>query len=109
MATSSQHLRVNPANSAPQSARGTQTQTQTQGQAAQQLPNSQLTLQPVLRLRGAHDSRQRVRWSESVVDNEGLGRKSSKGGRNSTQAPTLTQAVTDFDVQFAVSTTGLGL
>ncbi|TQN73770.1 Type 1 phosphatases regulator YPI1 [Colletotrichum shisoi] len=33
----------------------------------------------VLRLRGAHaPSRQSVRWAEDVVDNEGLGRKSSK-------------------------------
>ncbi len=41
-----------------------------------------------LRLRGAHDPaegrrRQRrgpaIRWAEDVVDNEGLGRKSSKG------------------------------
>ena len=35
----------------------------------------------VLRLRGAHEpqARARVQWAEDVVDNEGLGRKSSKG------------------------------
>lgn len=34
----------------------------------------------VLRLRGAHTSDGRsVQWAEDVVDNEGLGRKSSKG------------------------------
>ncbi|KAJ9614625.1 Type 1 phosphatases regulator ypi1 [Cladophialophora chaetospira] len=39
----------------------------------------------VLRLRGAHDasgsnttSRRRIQWAEDVIDNEGLGRKSSK-------------------------------
>jgi len=39
----------------------------------------------VLRLRGAHDTtstepstRRRIQWAEDVVDNEGLGRKSSK-------------------------------
>jgi len=38
----------------------------------------------VLRLRGAHDAgggtslRRRITWAEDVVDNEGLGRKSSK-------------------------------
>lgn len=34
----------------------------------------------VLRLRGGHTSSGRsVQWAEDVVDNEGLGRKSSKG------------------------------
>jgi hypothetical protein len=35
----------------------------------------------VLRLRGAHEpqARARVQWAEDVVDNEDLGRKSSKG------------------------------
>lgn len=35
----------------------------------------------VLRLRGAPEprARARVQWAEDVVDNEGLGRKSSKG------------------------------
>ena len=35
----------------------------------------------VLRLRGAPEPRAgaRVQWAEDVVDNEGLGRKSSKG------------------------------
>ena len=34
----------------------------------------------MLRLRGAHDpsARRRIQWAEDVVDNEGLGRKSSK-------------------------------
>ncbi|KZL79880.1 protein phosphatase inhibitor [Colletotrichum incanum] len=47
-----------------------QTQTETQ---------SRTGTQAILRLRGAHaPSRQSVRWAEDVVDNEGLGRKSSK-------------------------------
>jgi hypothetical protein len=38
--------------------------------------------QPVLRLRGAETgkrTKKRIQWAEDVVDNEGLGRKSSKG------------------------------
>lgn len=36
---------------------------------------------PILRLRGEHTARPgpRVQWDESVVDNEGMGKKSSKG------------------------------
>jgi hypothetical protein len=47
----------------------TQTNTDTSGTTA------------VLRLRGAHEpgTRRAVQWAEDVVDNEGLGRKSSKG------------------------------
>lgn len=38
------------------------------------------TQQPVLRLRGAPDrNERRIQWAEDVVDNEGLGRKKSKG------------------------------
>jgi len=58
-----------------------QTQTQTQTQTATQAP--------VLRLRGATREEEaeasgsgagrRIQWAEDVVDNEGLGRKSSKG------------------------------
>ncbi|TDZ31176.1 Type 1 phosphatases regulator YPI1 [Colletotrichum spinosum] len=50
-----------------------QTQTET--------PSTQTRTSPqaILRLRGAHaPARQSVRWAEDVVDNEGLGRKSSK-------------------------------
>ncbi|KAK1997631.1 hypothetical protein LX36DRAFT_657360 [Colletotrichum falcatum] len=47
-----------------------QTQTETQSRTGPQA---------ILRLRGAHaPSRPSVRWAEDVVDNEGLGRKSSK-------------------------------
>lgn len=55
------------------------TQTQTQIQQSRQ---------PVLHLRGAvrtagerlsSDGERRIQWAEGVVDNEGLGRKSSKG------------------------------
>ena len=49
---------------------GTASQTQTQAQAQS----------PILRLRGAQRNRgPRVQWAESVVDNEGMGKKSSKG------------------------------
>lgn len=36
---------------------------------------------PILTLTGAHDRSRgpRVRWDENVVDNEGMGKKSSKG------------------------------
>lgn len=46
--------------------------TQTEPQAEPQAP--------ILRLRGSQRSRgPRVQWAESVVDNEGMGKKSSKG------------------------------
>lgn len=52
---------------------GSQTQTQTNADTSEATG--------VLRLRGAHEPgpRRVVQWAESVVDNEGLGRKSSKG------------------------------
>ncbi|KAF9877770.1 hypothetical protein CkaCkLH20_04905 [Colletotrichum karsti] len=50
-------------------------QTQTETTNSQ----SRTGTQAILRLRGAHaPSRPSVRWAEDVVDNEGLGRKSSK-------------------------------
>lgn len=53
---------------------GTASQTQTQAQ----------TQSPILRLRGAQRNRgPRVQWAESVVDNEGMGKKSSKGEEQS--------------------------
>ncbi|KAI5466888.1 hypothetical protein BGZ63DRAFT_369820, partial [Mariannaea sp. PMI_226] len=55
---------------------------QTQTVSATQPPQAESsTRNPrVLRLRGAHQSNSRsVQWAEDVVDNEGLGRKSSKG------------------------------
>lgn len=61
-------LRIGPASS------GSQTQTQ----------SSPSLRRPVLRLRGelkAKDDR-KIQWAEDVVDNEGLGRKSSKGMHN---------------------------
>jgi protein phosphatase 1 regulatory subunit 11 len=33
----------------------------------------------VLRLRGEAASSRRIRWAEDVIDNEGMGKKSSKG------------------------------
>ncbi|KAK6083589.1 protein phosphatase inhibitor [Seiridium cupressi] len=55
---------------------GSQTQTTTGTQSAEIPP---APTQPILRLRGAHTSSgPRVQWAETVVDNEGLGRKSSK-------------------------------
>ncbi|KAG5988557.1 hypothetical protein E4U52_006424, partial [Claviceps spartinae] len=61
-----------------------QTRTQTQTQTHAQIPQSgnsshAASPQRILRLRGEHPPRGRsVQWSEEVVDNEGLGRKSSK-------------------------------
>ena len=58
-------------------------------------PQTQVQTQPVLRLRGAtreqerevlessesegSRARRRIQWAEDVIDNEGLGRKKSKG------------------------------
>lgn len=55
---------------------GSSSQTQTQA------PPQVLVRAPVLRLRGAETSKRtkkRIQWAEDVIDNEGLGRKSSKG------------------------------
>ncbi|KAM0427304.1 hypothetical protein ACHAPT_007739 [Fusarium lateritium] len=50
----------------------TQTETPKEPETSEQAPR-------ILRLRGAHSSNGRsVQWAEDVVDNEGLGRKSSK-------------------------------
>jgi protein phosphatase 1 regulatory subunit 11 len=50
-------------------------QTETQTEAPAHAPT-----QAILRLRGAHNpSGRSVQWRSDVVDNEGLGRKSSKG------------------------------
>lgn len=58
---------------------GTVSQTQTEAQ----------TQSPILRLRGAQRNRgPRVQWAESVVDNEGMGKKSSKGGNATPPPPT---------------------
>lgn len=67
-------------------ATASQSQTQTQTQA----PPLVQVRQPVLRLRGAETgvrSQKRIQWAEDVIDNEGLGRKSSKG--NDTQSSCL--------------------
>jgi protein phosphatase 1 regulatory subunit 11 len=59
-------------------------QTQMQSQA----PETQTTTQAVLHLRGAErgseniqggETRRRIQWAEDVVDNEGMGKKKSKG------------------------------
>jgi hypothetical protein len=79
----------------------TTTQTTTQTSPAQQ-PTTQAPR--TLRLRGRHTSTGRsVQWAEDVVDNEGLGRKSSKG-----TPPSLLPATPSFTdrVQSAASTTG---
>ena len=54
----------------------------TSSQTQLALPGTQTQTQPaaILRLRGGHNPTGRsVQWSEDVVDNEGLGRKTSKG------------------------------
>jgi protein phosphatase 1 regulatory subunit 11 len=46
----------------------------------QQQPTVRLSApQGVLRLRAEPSERRRIQWAEDVVDNEGMGRKSSKG------------------------------
>jgi len=37
---------------------------------------------PVLRLRAEPEERRHIQWAEDVVDNEGMGKKSSKGTLN---------------------------
>ncbi|KAG6022882.1 hypothetical protein E4U19_004691, partial [Claviceps sp. Clav32 group G5] len=62
-----------------QTATQSQTQTQTQTQTPQSSSSHAASPPRTLRLRGEHPPRGRsVQWSEDVVDNEGLGRKSSK-------------------------------
>jgi protein phosphatase 1 regulatory subunit 11 len=54
----------------------------TASQTQTQAPPLVQVRQPVLRLRGAETgvrSKKRIQWAEDVIDNEGLGRKSSKG------------------------------
>jgi protein phosphatase 1 regulatory subunit 11 len=54
----------------------------TASQTQTQAPTLVQVRQPVLRLRGAETgvrSKKRIQWAEDVIDNEGLGRKSSKG------------------------------
>ncbi|VTT75579.1 unnamed protein product [Fusarium fujikuroi] len=52
---------------------------QTQTETPAQTPETREQAPQILRLRGAHASNGRsVQWAEDVVDNEGLGRKSSK-------------------------------
>ncbi len=65
---------------------GSHTQVQTRVEAPSGSATQTRTTAPalsapaILRLRGAHPpSAHRVQWAEDVVDNEGLGRKSSKG------------------------------
>ncbi|OAA43806.1 Type 1 phosphatases regulator ypi1 [Metarhizium rileyi] len=63
-----QRQRASPAPTTSQTQTQTQTQTGTRTEA-----------QRILRLRGGHSAKGRsVKWAEDVVDNEGLGRKSSK-------------------------------
>lgn len=67
--------------------------------------------QPVLRLRGAmrspgERSDRRIQWAEDVIDNEGLGRKSSKGMSLSLPPTTTSRARTISNmVQYAAFTT----
>ncbi|WPH01888.1 Hypothetical protein R9X50_00474200 [Acrodontium crateriforme] len=64
-----------------QNASGTTTPTSTQGsQTILQTDNGESSSTPsaTLRLRAEPDEAPRVRWAEEVVDNEGMGRKSSK-------------------------------
>ena len=65
----------------------------TASQTQTQTPPLVQVRQPVLRLRGAETgvrSKKRIQWAEDVIDNEGLGRKSSKG--NDTQSSCLSDS-----------------
>ncbi|KAF4450971.1 hypothetical protein F53441_5962 [Fusarium austroafricanum] len=66
-----------------QQQRSTPAPSQTQTETQAQTPETREQAPQILRLRGAHTSNGRsVQWAEDVVDNEGLGRKSSKGERH---------------------------
>ena len=85
-------------------------QTQTVPAASGSQTTTQAEAQPapaVLRLRGAHTASDRsVRWAEDVVNNEGLGRKSSKGSELGSLPPSRrTSADTFPNPQYAASTT----
>lgn len=55
------------------------TGTQTRVETVDPLPHPRIVLPTVtLRLRGVPAERRRIRWAADVIDNEGLGRKSSK-------------------------------
>jgi protein phosphatase 1 regulatory subunit 11 len=64
----------------PPQASSSQTQTQPQTEEKKEDPSKSPPL--VLKLRGAHQAQSSISWDESVIDNEGLGRKSSKGWHN---------------------------
>ena len=66
-----------PAATATPAATGTQTQTT----APPSPPPAERAPDGTLRLRGGPIEDRRVRWNEDVIDNEDLGRKSSKGAR----------------------------
>ena len=73
------------AQSQPSGGGGTQTQPQPSAQSTrtQTQTQTQSRTQAILRLRGAHaPGRPSVRWRDDVVDNEGLGRKRSKGKKS---------------------------
>ena len=68
----------------PTTQRGATVTTASTTQTTTIRPHSTRLQQPVLRLRGAmrspgERSDRRIQWADDVIDNEGLGRKSSKG------------------------------
>jgi len=66
------HLRQAAANTAaPNATNGSQTVLQTD-------PNSPNSPNATLRLRAEPEERRRIQWAEDVIDNEGMGKKSSK-------------------------------
>lgn len=72
-----------PSQSAARSVRTEPSNTGSQTQTTQEADIAETQTEPILRLRGEHAPRgrggPRVQWAESVVDNEGMGKKSSKG------------------------------
>lgn len=63
-----------------EAANGTTSQTETSQESSSSRPEPIDQPQRILHLRGRQNNEGRsVQWAEDVVDNEGLGRKSSKG------------------------------
>jgi hypothetical protein len=79
---------------------GSQTQTSTQPVLRLSAPSG------TLRLRAEPVERRHIQWAEDVVDNEGMGKKSSKGRYSSTHAFPQVQNETGTRIVGQVLTSG---
>ena len=104
--------------------RGTASPSVTQTQTLPQTPTDDSTdpsptiARATLRFRGAHDPAERrrqrrrepaIRWADDVVDNEGMGRKSSKGWFPSVPCPLLCYVTTTVTLKGCIALTCMGV